>query len=386
MESIVLATGEILDERPTDTIPALSAQAFTATPTGLVVSRESVDYEIWAEYGRGLQRVQKAIHFVLGDWLNYGDRAYGEKYTQALENTPFEYQTLADDKWVTEQLEFSRRRENLSFAHHREVAPLDPDEQDHWLDAAEENTWTCKELRDAIRRARLPAGVKQLGTFPVKVIEGDMLEELPGLGPFDCVVTDPPYNVTAFEWDQFGSPQGFLDEVETWLAAMRAVLSPEFHLFWFCSPRYAADIELLFRRYELPIVSRIVWNRRSMPKGSHAKNKFIDTWEMILHAGNRPMNFPTEWTDAWFDVQTFATPLTSYKGIDRRVHETQKPSELIRRLVEFGSFPGDKVLDPFAGSGTLGLVCPADRECTLIEKDANYARAIRIRLGIEPAK
>lgn len=40
------------------------------------------------------------------------------------EQTPFEYQTLADDKWTCGRVGFSRRRENLSFAHHVEVAAL----------------------------------------------------------------------------------------------------------------------------------------------------------------------------------------------------------------------------------------------------------------------
>jgi len=202
------------------------------------------------------------------------------------------------------------------------------------------------------------------------------------LGQFDLVVADPPYNVTAYEWDDFSTPTAFLEEAATWLEVIRDALKPQFHFFWFCSPQYAADMEMLFRQLRLPVVSRIVWSRRSMPMGSHAKNKFIDTWEMILHAGTMPMNFSVEWTDAWFDVQTHATPLTSYKGLDKRVHPTQKPAELIRRLVEFGSFPGARILDPFAGSGVTGLMCPNDRECILIENNAEYAKAIRTRLGI----
>ena len=103
-----------------------------------------------------------------------------------------------------------------------------------------------------------------------------------------------------------------------------------------------------------------------MAMGSAARNRFIDTWEMILHAGNRELNFPKEWSDAWFDVQTFAVPQSNFT--DKKIHPTQKPEALIQRLVEFGSYPGDHIFNPFAGSGTTGAVCPDDRECVMIRR------------------
>jgi DNA modification methylase len=160
-------------------------------------------------------------------------------------------------------------------------------------------------------------------------------------------------------------------------------LQDEYNLFWFCSPKFSADIEMIFRIKELPVQSRIVWHRRNMAMGSAARNKFIDTWEMILHVGNRELNFPQEWSDAWFDVQTFAVPQTNFT--DKKIHPTQKPEALIERLIQFGSYPGDHILDPFAGSGTTGAVCPDDRDCTLIEKEEGYAGIIEGRLDIRRA-
>jgi len=60
-------------------------------------------------------------------------------YSQALESTDYEYQTLADYKWVAENAEFSFRNENLSFAHHRQLASLEPEDQKIWLDKAVEH-------------------------------------------------------------------------------------------------------------------------------------------------------------------------------------------------------------------------------------------------------
>jgi len=48
-------------------------------------------------------------------------------------------------------IEFSRRRENLSWAHHQEVAPLEPEQQTCWFNYATERRLTSRELRAAIK-------------------------------------------------------------------------------------------------------------------------------------------------------------------------------------------------------------------------------------------
>lgn len=211
----------------------------------------------------------------------------------------------------------------------------------------------------------------------VKIIQGDMMDALPVLGEFDLIVADPPYNVTDYAWDEIGAD--YLGRSEMWLRACKAALSPQYHLFWFCSPRYAADIEMIFRRVGLPIESRIIWHRRNMAMGSDAKARFIDSWEMIFHAGNRALNFSQIWDDSRFDVQIFAVPQTNFD--DRKIHPTQKPQALMQRLVEFGSYPGERVLDPFAGAGTTA-VAPTNRRYVLIESEPDYIRIIHERLGL----
>lgn len=71
---------------------------------------------------------------------------YGEMYSQALGETGKEYETLAHAVWVAGQFETWRRRQNLSWSHHAEVASLEPAEQDYWLDRAETEGWTRAQL------------------------------------------------------------------------------------------------------------------------------------------------------------------------------------------------------------------------------------------------
>lgn len=62
-------------------------------------------------------------------------------------------------------------------------------------------------------------------------------------------------------------------------------------------------------------------------------------------------------------------------------HPTPKPVELIRRIVETTTNPGDVILDPFAGSGTTGVACiRTHRKYILIEKDPKYVAIIEHRI------
>lgn len=117
-------------------------------------TRDDVPYETWEDVGRALGYRGNQSLWALGDWVRYGNMKYGRKYEQALAVTGFEYQTLADIRYVADRFQLSRRRENLSFQHHREVAPMDPAEQDDWLDLASANWWSSRELRERIREVR----------------------------------------------------------------------------------------------------------------------------------------------------------------------------------------------------------------------------------------
>lgn len=106
------------------------------TPTGLVIP-EGLTFEQWDQVGNGLQLVTDCLSFCIGDWLNYGERAYGEAYSQAEAMTGLSYQTLANAKWVAGSVEVSRRRESLPFSYHADVAALPPRQQEQLLRAAE---------------------------------------------------------------------------------------------------------------------------------------------------------------------------------------------------------------------------------------------------------
>lgn len=77
-------------------------------------------------------------------------------------------------------------------------------------------------------------------------------------------------------------------------------------------------------------------------------------------------------TDVWTDVDFYE---------EKRYHPTQKPLKLINRLIRASSNEGDKVLDPFAGSGSTLVACESNgRIATTIEIDEEYIAKIKQRL------
>lgn len=107
-------------------------------------------YEQWELAGAQLQKMGRAWQFWCGDWLNYGEARYGEKYTQAISTTDFAKQTLLNVASISKRVPPERRRGALSFSHHEAVAALPPAEQDRFLDEAERDGLTVKRLRSRI--------------------------------------------------------------------------------------------------------------------------------------------------------------------------------------------------------------------------------------------
>ena len=135
-----------------DTLPSAvpMANGVSITPTGLLVQRH-LSYAEWADVGRKLAILDRATQWAIGDWLNYGELKYSDTYNQVADATGYKPSTLMNLKFVAGRFPVSRRRENLSFAHHAEVAGLDAMEQDLWLDSAAKEQWTVKRLRAEVR-------------------------------------------------------------------------------------------------------------------------------------------------------------------------------------------------------------------------------------------
>jgi hypothetical protein len=104
----------------------------------------------WVAAGRRFQEYGR-INWWLGDWLRYGTSRWGEKYVEASRITGLEPKTLRNIVYVASAFELSRRRDNLTWSHHAEVAALKVHEQEMWLERAIAERLSPSDLRIELR-------------------------------------------------------------------------------------------------------------------------------------------------------------------------------------------------------------------------------------------
>ncbi|HEX8066846.1 MAG TPA: LmbU family transcriptional regulator [Thermoleophilaceae bacterium] len=108
----------------------------------------------WAEQGRRLGVIGRGVGWWIGDWLRYGNARFGERYVRAARITGYDVQTLMNMAYVASRFDSDRRRPNLSFSHHAELAAREEPEQEYWLDRAESERLSVRCLREELRRER----------------------------------------------------------------------------------------------------------------------------------------------------------------------------------------------------------------------------------------
>ena len=134
---------------------AIQDPKFAITPTGIQFHQD-LSFAEWDDLGQKLAPIGKSIGFILGDWINYGESAHGDKYKEALARTGLAYQTLMNYAYVARKVEISLRKENLDWYQHSTVAKLKTDdEKRHWLDMAEKHDLSVRHLRKSINFGRL---------------------------------------------------------------------------------------------------------------------------------------------------------------------------------------------------------------------------------------
>jgi hypothetical protein len=108
----------------------------------------------WLQHGKRLGVIGRGAAWWIGDWVNYGNTAYGEKYSRAARVTGYDVQSLMNMAYVASRFGISRRRECLSWSHHSALAGLDLELQERWLDVAQERQLSVRGLRDELRSWR----------------------------------------------------------------------------------------------------------------------------------------------------------------------------------------------------------------------------------------
>jgi site-specific DNA-methyltransferase (adenine-specific) len=206
----------------------------------------------------------------------------------------------------------------------------------------------------------------------------------------DLIFADPPYNIQKAAWDTFESQQEYVAWSLRWIEQAARVLKRTGTLYICGFSEILADLRLPASRF-FKGCRWLLW---------HYKNKanLGTDWgrshESILHFrksreftfnvddvripyGNHTLKYPQHPQaktsqygkngrgkhDLWNPHPAGAKPRdvleipTTCNGMHEKTpHPTQKPEELLRKIVLASSNNGDLVVDPFLGSGTTAVV------------------------------
>ena len=219
------------------------------TPNSLVIP-ENLTFDEWEQVGQTLRKIDGARLWWFGDWCNHGERKYGEKYTQAIEASDYEKQTLKNAAWISGKIESSRRRDNLSWSIHSEVAGLDLKDQDKWLDRAEEEGLTRSELRSLIRVERLKRETPELPS-----------------GKYRVIYADPPWPVDSMILDKWESPLDdkyqtmTIDEIKA--LNVEAIAADDCSLFLWTTHTYLREAFDVIEAWGFKYHCCITWDKAS---------------------------------------------------------------------------------------------------------------------------
>lgn len=105
----------------------------------------------WLATGRRLGAIGRCSQWWIGDWIRYGTSRWGEKYAEAARVTGYDVASLRNMAWVASRFDLSLRSDKLTWSHHVLLAPLESEQQKHWLDRAHEERLSVADLRLELR-------------------------------------------------------------------------------------------------------------------------------------------------------------------------------------------------------------------------------------------
>jgi len=120
-------------------------------------------FEDWQAIGRRLFARERVINWWIGDWWAFGEHRYGERAKMAAEGIwGLSFGGLQNLGSISRSFETSRRREDVSFTHHAEVAALPPADGDALLEQAASEKIPCAKLRTIARLRKIDLGLLQV--------------------------------------------------------------------------------------------------------------------------------------------------------------------------------------------------------------------------------
>jgi site-specific DNA-methyltransferase (adenine-specific) len=223
----------------------------------------------------------------------------------------------------------------------------------------------------------------------------------------DLIIADPPYGLGKdYGNDSDKKPADeFLAWMEAWLRLAIPKLKDTGSLYIFTTWRYSPEI-FVFLKKHMFMLNEIVWDRKVPSMGGSTRKfssvhdtigffaktqkYFFDIDEVRIpydeetkKARSRSIFVGKKWLEVGYNPKDVwsVSRLHRIHG-EREDHPTQKPLEIIERMIKASCPKGGIVLDPFAGSGTTVDACIRnDRRYVAFEINEAYVSIIKNRAG-----
>lgn len=225
----------------------------------------------------------------------------------------------------------------------------------------------------------------------------------------DTIFADPPYNLQLKNelyrpnltkvdgvddaWDQFSSFKEYDDFSYSWLKACRKVLKDTGTIWVIGSYHNIFRIGKIMMDLGYWILNDIQWYKTN-PMPNFRGVRFTNATETIIwakksekqkkytfnHVAMKAFNDNKQMKSVWqLPLCTGKERLKDENG--KKAHSTQKPEEILRRVILACTKQGDTILDPFLGSGTTGAVAKKlNRKSIGIENELSYIKMSHDRI------
>lgn len=219
---------------------------------------------------------------------------------------------------------------------------------------------------------------------------GDSIKWLKTLKPksVDLIFADPPYNIKKADWDTFESQEEYIKWSIQWIEQAARVLKDTGTLYICGFSEILADLKHPASKY-FKTCRWIVWHYKNK---ANLGNDWGRSHESILHFrktrdftfnidniripyGDHTLKYPkhpqaetSQYNNGKTEKQIWEPnplgakpkdvieiPTTSNGMHEKTIHPTQKPEELLRKIILASSNENDIILDPFSGSGTTAV-------------------------------
>lgn len=230
-----------------------------------------------------------------------------------------------------------------------------------------------------------------------KLIQGDSLLVLKKFEPksIDMIFADPPYflsgdGISCSAGKMVSVKKGAWDEKinikekhkfnKKWIRLCKEILKDDGTIWISGTMHNIYSIGMALEEEGFKIINNITWRKLNPPPNISCR-AFVHSTETILWAKKdikkckhkfnyelmRKMNNNKQMKDVW------ETSLTKPSEKKCGKHPTQKPIELLEKIILASTNEGDLILDPFNGSGTTGIVASRlNRKYIGIEKEKEY--------------